>query len=490
MQHEHLHKTALRGGALVGGAQMVKMAVQFLSVVILSRLLIPEDFGLIASLAPVISFIILFQDLGLQQAVVQRAEISREQMNRVFWSTALLGSSCAFVVFLASPAVAWFYHDSRLVAITMASSLPLLIGSLCTLPQGLLNREMRFGTLAVIDICSVVSGFLTALTAALLGAGYWSMVFSAITAVTVTLIGSWIGSGWKPDKPQWRLRDKQFMAFGANLTGFNVMNFFARNLDNILIGRQLGSVPLGYYDRAYKLLLFPLQNINAPISKVMTPLLSRLQSDPVRFRESYLRTAGLITLVTVPGMAAMMSVSSELITLLFGARWQPVAPIFAWLGLAGLLQPLNNSTGWIFIAQAYTRTMFRWGLYSSATVMASFIVGLHWGAVGVAAAYAITEYILRLPVLYAVVGRAGPITARDMAEMQFPLLAAAALTWLITQYALRPAGVQGLLLIAASVIIAYALSVALLALLPGGRRTLHDSLKLFHKGRRFLIPAA
>jgi len=125
---------AVRGGIVIGSAQLVRIGVQFLSVIVLSRLLLPEDFGLVASVTPLIGFVSMFQDLGYGQAIIQRRDITQEQTSSVFWTTAALGLSCALIAILASPAVAWFFHDRRLLPITIAASVPLLLGSLMSVP--------------------------------------------------------------------------------------------------------------------------------------------------------------------------------------------------------------------------------------------------------------------------------------------------------------------------------------------------------------------
>ncbi len=467
---------ALRGGVAMASAQIVKIAVQFLSIVVLSRLLSPEDFGLVAAIAPVIAFVTLFQDLGMQQAVVQRATLSHEQKNDVFWVTAALALACCVVVVLASPGVAWFYGDRRLMALTAAAGLPLLLGCTGTLPVGLLNRDMQFKRLAVLDVASSLLGFAATAIAAWMGMGYWSLLLTPMVTTLVMVGGAWTGCGWRPDAPRWRGIDREIVAFGANLTGFSFMNYFSRNLDNILIGRASGAIELGYYDRAYKLLLFPLQNINAPLARVMVPLMSRLQENKVELKRVYLVAVRYLTFLVVPGMAGAITVSPELVELLFGPRWAAVAPIFTWLGVAGLLQPLNNSTGWIFISQGHTRTMFRWGMYSAFSTILSFIVGLQWGAVGVAAAYAISDYLTRTPFLWMIVGRVGPVRLRDMLMIQMPLLAAAGGTWLLVQYGLRTQ-LQGIPLIAAAIGISYLLAILLTASHAEGRNMLGTMLK-------------
>lgn len=471
---------AVRGGVVIGTAQMIRIAVQMVSVVALSRLLMPEDFGLVAAVTPVIGFVSMFQDLGYGQAIVQRRDITQEQVSAIFWTTAALGLLCALVTMSISPAVAWFFHDRRLLLITIAASVPILLGSMMSVPSGLLNRHLNFTGLAISDALGSLAGLVFAVAAALLGARYWSLMISSATSSLVIVLGYWRSAGWRPNRPKARFVDKEIGAFGANLTGFTFVNYFGRNLDNILIGHQAGSVQLGYYDRAYKLLYFPIQNINGPLYRVMTPLLSRVQDDKARFRDMFLRSAGQLTLFIVPAMAALVAVSNEFVVLLFGQRWQPVAPLFFFLGVNGLLQPLGNATGWIFIAQGRTDVMFRLGIVNSSITVASFFVGLHFGgAVGLAAAYAFVEYVLKSPLLFTVLHRMGPVSAWDLCWLQVPLLISSGLTLLIVQFLFRTVlHVQGFWLVAAALVVSYCLAIAVTALRPGGRAILLETKRL------------
>jgi O-antigen/teichoic acid export membrane protein len=471
-------KLALRGGLISGLSQGVKVGVQLLSAVVLARLLVPEDFGLVAAVGPVVAFVALFQNLGLEQAIVQRREITERLLNRLFWVMTGVGLACTAAVALVSPAVAWFYGDPRMGGITVFAGVPLLLGSAAALPLSLLARELRFGRLAIIDIAGALLGFIAAAIGASNGLGYWSLLLGSAASASGTLVGAWWRSRWKPGSPKFAI-DPDIVSFGANLTGFNLVNFFARNLDNILIGRFYGVVDLGYYDRAYKLLLFPIQNFNVPLSRVMIPLLSRIQDDKPRFRELYLRTVWLLSTATVPGIAALACTPEQVVSVLFGERWQAVAPIFAWLAVAGLIQPASNTTGWVFICQGKTKVMFHWGVYSSATAAAAFVVGLQWGAVGVAAAYAISGYVLRVPVLAFLMHRVGPATALDFLKVQFLFLASSFATWVVFKsfpgLFLRASGMLTVVLVAA---LSYALAGLLMFALPGSRRIATD---LFRK---------
>jgi len=483
---------AVRGGIVIGSAQLVRIGVQFLSVIVLSRLLLPEDFGLVASVTPLIGFVSMFQDLGYGQAIIQRRDITQEQTSSVFWTTAALGLSCALIAILASPAVAWFFHDRRLLPITIAASVPLLLGSLMSVPSGLLNRRLNFRGLAVSDALGAISGLACAIAAAYLGARYWSLMISSAVSSLVIVVGYWTCARWKPNRPKAQFVDKEIGRFGANLTGFTFVNYFARNLDNILIGHKAGSVSLGFYDRAYKLLYFPIQNINGPLYRVMTPLLSRVQDDRPRFREMFLRSTGQLTLFIVPAMAALVAVSHDFVIFVFGDRWAPVAPIFFYLGINGLLQPLGNATGWIFISQGRTDVMFRLGVFTSLITVASFFVGLHFGgAVGLAAAYAFVEYFVKSPIQYAVLHRLGPVTAWDLCWHQIPLLVAAGMTFAIVHYFLRGVlGMHGFAVIACALVISYVSAILITAIRPTGKAVLNESRmligRLWNSATRFL----
>lgn len=463
-------KVALRGSIVTGISQVVKIGLQFVSVVVLARLLVPEDFGLIASVGPIVAFVALFQNLGLQQAVVQRPEMSDAELNRMFWIMAAVGLACTVAVVLVSPAVAWFYGDPRMRDITIAAGLPLLLGSISGLPLSLLNRHLRFGRLAAIDVANALFGFLAAAVAAWCGLGYWSLLIGSAASAAVSLAAAWWWSRWTPGRPDFAI-DRDIMSFGANLTGFNLGNFFARNLDNILIGRYSGAVELGFYDRAYKLLLFPIQNIITPLSRVMIPLLSRIQDDKPRFRDLYLQTLWVLAFVTIPGVAALICTSEQVVDILFGAKWQAVTPIFVWLGLAGLVQSVSNTTGWVFICQGETRTMFRWGVYASATTIAAFIVGLPWGATGVAAAYAISGYLLRIPVLAVLMQRTGPVSAYDFLLPQILFVISSFVMWAIfkslTDFFVSPSDIVTVMMVT---ILSYALAGLLALALPQPRR--------------------
>jgi len=415
---DHL-KSDLKGRSVRGGivtiiAEGLKFLICMGSTVVLARLLTPKDFGLIAMVTAVTGFVMMFKDMGLSMATVQRAEITHAQVSTLFWINVGVSILLMLVTAALGPAISWFYGDPRLTWITIALAGGFIFGGLTIQHQALLRRQMRFTALAAVEIAGMSAGVLAAIISAFYGIGYWALVVMQVVMEAVMALGVWIACGWRPGLPVRGSGVREMLKFGGNLTGFNVVNYFARNADNLLIGKFWGAKALGLYSKAYGLLMLPLSQINAPLSAVAIPALSRLQDDPDQYRNYYLKTIGMIALVTMPGVTFLIVMSKEIILLVLGPQWTNAAPIFTFLGLAALFQPVSNTTGWLFVSQDRTNDMFRWSFIGGGLAVASIVTGLHWGAIGVAASYSITDITIRTPLLYWFVGRKGPVMTKDI----------------------------------------------------------------------------
>ena len=197
-----------------------------------------------------------------------------------------------------------------------------------------------------------------------------------------------------------------------NVTGFNFVNYFSRNADNIIIGAFLDQT-LGYYAKAYSLMLLPLRQLNAPFYAVAFPLLSRLSHDPGLYRTAYTRLTQNLLLLTTPIAIIGLLCGRPIISLFLGKEWAPAGDIFSWLSINCLIQPLYSSIGWLFLSQDRTRELLRWGVFSSFAIVASFFAGIPFGAVGVAIAYTASMLMLG-PILFTYVGKRGPVSARNL----------------------------------------------------------------------------
>lgn len=377
------------------GAQIAKVVLNVGSVAILARLIAPSDFGLIAMVTALTGFVTMFKDAGLSMATVQRRDITREQVSTLFWINVALSGATMVVVVAIAPAIAWFYGEPRLVWIAVALAGTFLFGGLTVQHQALLTRQMRFSALAAIAIVSMAGGSIASIIAALLGFGYWSLVIQIAATAAVNAIGVWFACGWRPGRPVRGSGVRQMLAFGGNLTGFNVINYLARNVDNILIGWYWGAGPLGFYSKAYQLLLLPISQVSSPISAVALPTLSRLQEQPDRFKRYYLQAIGALTFVGMPVVAFLVVDARDVVLLVLGGTWLPAVPIFQALGFAAFLGTFNVAAGWAYAALDRTNRQLRWQLIATPIIIAAFLLGLPWGAIGVAVGYSVVSLLLR-----------------------------------------------------------------------------------------------
>lgn len=462
-----LKRGSANAAAVSLGAQMAKFILQSLYQVLLARLLLPTDFGLVAMVAPLVTFVQLLADLGMSQAIIQRDTIGQPQLTLLFWANAAAGLLLGGVVLASASAIEAFYAEPRVFGIALASAALFFTNGLFGVHLALLNRNLAFGKLAMVDIGAFLVGAVSGLLAAWGGLGYWAVLASQFGASISTLVLSWLLCRWRPGRPALTGEWRGLLGFGANVTSFNLVNFFSRNLDNILIGYAHGEAQLGLYDRAYKLLLLPLSQITAPFARVVLPLLSRVQHDPATYRAVYRRFLEAVLLLTYPGVLFAIILHERLVQLALGDAWAAVGPIFAVLGIGALFAPISNSTGWLFISQNRTREMRNWGIVSSALFVGSFLIGLPYGPLGVASCY-IAVGCLQGPLVWWAAGRSGPVGLPTILRIVWPFAAAAAAcSGAVHLWArLAPANPAAL---GGALCVAYAVFVATLAALPQGR---------------------
>jgi PST family polysaccharide transporter len=376
---------------------MGSQAIQFLSTLILVRLLSPSDFGLMSMSMLVILFVILFKDMGTGAAVIRDNTLSEEALSSIYWLNVILGLFATLLVYFISPWIAGFFHEPEVTPVLKFLSFTFLISGFSYIQKSLLERDLAFSKLAKLETAAVLIGSIVGITMAILGYGVWSLVFQSLAVILLTTILLWIFSSWKP-KLIFRWNEIQVIRkFSLNLSGFNLFNYFARNADDILIARYLGAQELGYYNLAYRLLLYPLRTISGVVNRVMFPVYSQIQDDHARFRQAYLKVLAAIALITFPLMLGLMVLAKPFVLTVFGTPWEPMIVLLVILAPLGMVQSIGTTVGSIYQAKGRTDWMLRWGFVSGTIVIISFVIGLNWGTIGVAMAYAIVGIILTYP---------------------------------------------------------------------------------------------
>jgi PST family polysaccharide transporter len=206
---------------------------------------------------------------------------------------------------------------------------------------------------------------------------------------------------------------RPLLGFGGWTSMFGIVNYVSRNADNALIGRYEGAADLGVYSRAYQLLLLPLQQVNAPLARVAIPTLSRLQDEPARYRRFYETAMAAIAYVTLPLVAVLAVLADEIVVVLLGTQWREAAPIFQVLAFAGIGMTLGQANGWLYQTTGHARRQALSGLVSRGITVASFVVGIRWGAYGVAVAFTVSTTLLTIP-SFALATLGAPVSMRGI----------------------------------------------------------------------------
>ena len=389
----------MRGGVVRLTSQVTIFIINLVSLSILARLLTPDDFGLIEMVTAFTFFIIMIKEMGLSWATVQQEDLTHPQISALFWVN--LSTSIGFMLFaiLFSPALAWFYHEPKLVWLTIVLSGTFLTSGLAIQHQALLIRQMRFTALTVVEVTAKILAVIVAILLARQGAGYWTLAVMQLVDSGARVAGVWIACGWRPGRPKRRIGLRAMIVLGGNLTGSRILTYLTRNLDNVLIGWRWGAFETGLYTRAYKLLLLPINQINVPLSSVALPALTRLKNDPERFNNYYLNVLWVIAFITMPLVALMFVLAREIIDIILGPQWGSVVLIFRVLCLSALFEPILSVLKWLYMSTGRTDRMLKWGMIYTSIIMVSFIIGLPYGARGVALAYSLTTLLLMVPAM-------------------------------------------------------------------------------------------
>jgi PST family polysaccharide transporter len=368
--------------------------------VVLARLLTPQDFGAIALITVITGFAAIFSEFGLGAALVQQKELSHGDVSSAFRLSVALGGGLSILLWLAAPLVERFYAVRGLTGLTRLLSVAFFVSALGTVPRALLQREMRFHVLARADVLATTFGVGTSVGLAALLHDPVALAVGTLASVLIGSIALWACQrefSWLIASPG---SAGGLLAYCGNLVGFTVINYWARNIDNLLIGKLIGPTALGLYSRAYTLMLVPVNQVVGAVSPVILPMLSSLQDDPARLRRAYLSALRVITFVAFPAMAGLAVTSYSSVLVLFGSQWVDAVPLVQILAWVGLLQSVTNPTGLILVATGRTDRLLRWGLFgSTACIIALAIGAASRSAERVAVAYLLINVALTYPVV-------------------------------------------------------------------------------------------
>jgi len=395
---DELKRKSVRGGVVAVCAQGAKLVLQTATMMLLARLLSAEDFGLLGMAVVLTGFLGIFKDAGLSAATIQRLEVTQEQISTLFWINVAVGAALATFTAVLAPVLVAFYGEPRLYWIAVVLGVAFVFSGLAAQHQALILREMRFVTLAKIEVLSLIVSSAAGVIMALLGWRYWALVSMAVVGSIVGAAGVWLANPWVPGLPRRMCGVRSMLHFGWMATCNNFVVFLAWNSHNILLGRFWGADALGLYGRAYQLATLPVHQLNAAIAGVAFPALSRIQDDPDRLARSFLRGYSLLVSLTIPITISFALFAEEIVRVVLGAKWMEAAPIFRLLAPTGLVFALANPLSLLVISTGRVRRALSMTAATTPLVIVGIVLGLSNGPKGVALGYSLAMALLVIPI--------------------------------------------------------------------------------------------
>jgi PST family polysaccharide transporter len=390
---------SLRGGVISLAARAVNALVQVASVIVLARLLSPEDYGLVGMVSAIIGIVPLLIDLGTRDAVIQQPHITQGEISTLFWMTFALGCVFAGLVAASGPLIAGFYGEPRLVVVAAVSSLSLFGMSLSYQHQALMRRAMMYRDLAMIDIIGNVVATGIAIAMAFRGWAYWSLVIRPVIVSVVTTFCVWWKCRWLPGRPAFTKGVKEMLKFGLHWIGFSGIDFAGKFGDRIAIGYASGALGLGYYQKACLAYDNCLDLMTTPLHTVAAVGLSKLRGNLEELWRSWSKALSTLAFFAMPAFGILAVTSRDVVVLALGQKWGPASILLSVLALRGIPHVIDRTVGWLHMAAGRADRFMRWGLISTIAQLVALFAGLPFGTMGVACSYVVCTYILFLPAI-------------------------------------------------------------------------------------------
>lgn len=346
---------------------------------ILARNVSPQAFGTMAVATVVMVFLEIFVDMGIGSAIIQFKDLTKPQINSIFTVSTIIGVLLSTSLFFAAKPIANYYADNTLIPVCRLLCVCMLFNALNVVPNGLMLKDKRFKVVALRTLAfQIISGAI-AIWGALHGWGIYALIVTPI----VTSIGVFSVNYYNYPQRFFVKIDFQVLhkiwGFSSFQFLFSFINYFSRNLDKLIIGKYFSMTQLGYYDKSYRLMQMPLQNITFVISPVLHPILSSLQDNKHELGEKNRKLTTILSYISFPIGIALFFCSHEIINIVFGPNWEPAVPVFSILALSLPLQIILSTSGSLFLSAGKSNHLFYIGVLNTiVTVAGFFIAAIHF----------------------------------------------------------------------------------------------------------------
>lgn len=387
---ESLDRSALSGVAWAGAAKWSTQILAWAGTIVVARILAPSDFGLLTMAGVFLSIVLLLSEFGVGTAVITLRELSPDELRQLNAFSLLLGLGGTLLTALMANPLGRFFRAPELPPVLLVVGLTFVISSLQTVPAALLRRELRFRTLATIDVARGLLVPLVTLVGALLGLRYWALALGSVVGAGVTTVLTLYHRRVALARP--RLRGlAQALQFSRHILVGRLAYVVYENGDFAVAGRRLGQAAVGDYSLAWTLATSPIEKVTMVLSDVTPSLFSAVQNDRPALRRYFLNLSEILCLATLPASVGLALVSHDLVAVVLGAKWSGAAGPLALLALYAGARSVTSLFGHLFVSARETRFAMWTSLVLAALLLGGFFVGSAWGAVGIAAAWLVVH---------------------------------------------------------------------------------------------------
>jgi PST family polysaccharide transporter len=392
-----LDKSLVMGLAWTGGVKWATQIVSWCSTIIVARLLSPGDYGIMGMAMVYVNLVALINEFGLTAAILRNRDMSEHQLAQVGGFGVLLGSVFTVASILMAGPVAWFYSNPAVHVVVIILSFNFTLTAMGVLPRALMARDLEFRRLASIDGISSLIQIGVTIGLALLGARYFSLVFSSLIA---TMARAGLAVYWKRHKLAWPWplsEIRKSIHVGWHVVMGRVAWYTYQNADFAIVGRVLGPMMLGMYTIGWEVATVPVERVSALVGQVTPSIFSTVQDDQAALRRYYLGVVGGIALLTFPAAIGIAMTADLLVPALLGAKWIPaIIPLQFLAGYAGI-RSIDTVTPQILVFTGHSRASMWISIVAACVFPALFYLGTRWGAGGVAAMWVVAYPIVMIP---------------------------------------------------------------------------------------------
>jgi teichuronic acid exporter len=425
-------RKAARGGMWFAGFKLLTQMLSWGITIIVARLLAPQDYGLMSVASIFTGYVEIFSELGLGAAIVQRAEISQQEYSSNFWFSIMTGVAFSAVAFGLAYPTAWAFHEPRAVRITQLISVLFVIGALGIVPFNMLMRNLQFKAVGFIQLCAVAISSSAMLWMAYAGYGVWTLISGTLILRTLSVIGVFAISRWRPSLHFRWSEVRQFLRFGLNVAGARSLFYVFQKSDVFVIERLLGIQALGYYAFAMQLASTPNDKIVTLVNQVSFPVFARFQKEPDELRALYLRTTNYLSIVLAPLYLSGALWGDVIIRTILGERWVPIIFLFRILCVSQLFTSFNAINNAIHTAVGRSQWVIYFHVVAVTTMPAALYVAASHGLDAVAVPWLVVYPAICVCWTWLTLRALGVGVTDYLKSVGVPLLASVAIVGLVT----------------------------------------------------------